>query len=478
MHPSTVEDIADVALLRSRALTRAKRFEEALEAASISVFSLDPDRAAATYLLQSMALARMERLSDAKSRLNLLKDVTALHRTVQAEIYLQHAYVAFKERDYSESRSFLVRSLGKADDIVLARAQEMVGYVNVAEEKYVEAARSFQQAMATLGASRHRDGHMELNIFCMSAALATERLDTDNLGAFDAAYERLRWPQDVGGMRFQAEQNLGMLHFVAGDMEAAWRHLSVALRFAGDDPAWKLMAHANLMMLHRTLGETFTATQHATTGAALLSKVDWTTAQPNRRGALFEYLTEAVRLDVPVDARILQPLASLPGAKSVKRDPGADRRFQAIYFTARGNVLGKSDGDRAVDLLNRALDAWIDLGYRYRIATTAMDLYRLTRNQEYLEIAMMETRANRSGFLSRTLREANRSENHGLADLSKAERRLLPAIIDGKSSAIIAEETGRAEQTIKNQIRSIYARLGVKTRVELVKLCNELGLVS
>ena len=476
--PKTVVEQADKALLRSRALTRAKKFEEALEAASIPVSSLDEDRVATSFLLQSMALARMGKLEESTTCLGRISDLSSLHRTVQAEIHLQYAYIAYVRADFQASRRSLVHGLLKADDIVLARAQEMVGYVNVAEEKYAEAARSFQQAMATLSTSRHRDGQLELNIFCESAALATERLDTGNTEAFDAAYERLRWPEDIEGMRFQAEQNLGMLHYVAGNMDKAWTHLSAALQFTAKEPAYRLIAHANLMMLHRTLGETFSATQHLRAGAEFLSEVDWLEAHPNRRGALFEYLIEGARLGEAMDRTALEPLRSLPGGRSVRRQKGVDRRFQAVHLTALGNVLAQSSVDRGVATLNRALDAWLELGYRFRISTTAMDLYRLTRNPQYFEIAAAQTNASRAGFLKDELKTVHRLESRGIANLTRAERRILPAVIEGKNAAQIARESGRAEQTIKNQIRSLFARLGVKTRFELLKVCVEFGLTG
>lgn len=52
--------------------------------------------------------------------------------------------------------------------------------------------------------------------------------------------------------------------------------------------------------------------------------------------------------------------------------------------------------------------------------------------------------------------------------LTTAERRIVRALLDGKSYAEIAQERGRSIRTIANQVSSVFRKLGVSGRGELV----------
>lgn len=62
----------------------------------------------------------------------------------------------------------------------------------------------------------------------------------------------------------------------------------------------------------------------------------------------------------------------------------------------------------------------------------------------------------------------------GYESLSKRERDILRLIIMGYGNAQIAEKLYLAEQTVRNYVSSIYAKLGVHDRFEIIRLGNEL----
>jgi DNA-binding NarL/FixJ family response regulator len=51
--------------------------------------------------------------------------------------------------------------------------------------------------------------------------------------------------------------------------------------------------------------------------------------------------------------------------------------------------------------------------------------------------------------------------------LTKRERDIVAAILDGCSNRGIAERLGTSEQTVKNQLSALYAKAGVSSRLEL-----------
>jgi DNA-binding NarL/FixJ family response regulator len=59
-----------------------------------------------------------------------------------------------------------------------------------------------------------------------------------------------------------------------------------------------------------------------------------------------------------------------------------------------------------------------------------------------------------------------------MPELSVAEREIVGALVEGRSNKEIAKERGTSHRTVTNQLRSIYEKLGVTGRIELVRRCT------
>lgn len=57
------------------------------------------------------------------------------------------------------------------------------------------------------------------------------------------------------------------------------------------------------------------------------------------------------------------------------------------------------------------------------------------------------------------------------AGLSPAEREVVLAVAAGQSNAEIAKARGTSANTVANQLRSIYGKLKISNRIELIRLC-------
>lgn len=65
--------------------------------------------------------------------------------------------------------------------------------------------------------------------------------------------------------------------------------------------------------------------------------------------------------------------------------------------------------------------------------------------------------------------------------LSTAESEVVRLLVAGESPDKIASARGKSVNTVRNQIRSVYKKLGVSTTAELTRLCfshPESGLVE
>lgn len=65
----------------------------------------------------------------------------------------------------------------------------------------------------------------------------------------------------------------------------------------------------------------------------------------------------------------------------------------------------------------------------------------------------------------------------GLFDLTAAEARIVRGIAAGKSVSELAQQHGVGKETVRSQIKSVFAKTGVHRQVELVRLVSGLSLI-
>ena len=61
--------------------------------------------------------------------------------------------------------------------------------------------------------------------------------------------------------------------------------------------------------------------------------------------------------------------------------------------------------------------------------------------------------------------------------LSRRERQVLAAMVEGKRASQIAEQLTISTDTVRTHIRNIFGKLEVHTRLEAVKVARAAGLV-
>jgi DNA-binding NarL/FixJ family response regulator len=58
------------------------------------------------------------------------------------------------------------------------------------------------------------------------------------------------------------------------------------------------------------------------------------------------------------------------------------------------------------------------------------------------------------------------------AGLSFAEQQVALGVVEGKTNAQIGQERGTSANTVANQLRSVFAKLRISSRLELVERCT------
>jgi DNA-binding NarL/FixJ family response regulator len=62
--------------------------------------------------------------------------------------------------------------------------------------------------------------------------------------------------------------------------------------------------------------------------------------------------------------------------------------------------------------------------------------------------------------------------------LTRREREIVAAILEGCTNRAMAQRFGVTEQTVKNQLTTLYDKVGVSSRLELALVALQKGLVE
>jgi two-component system, NarL family, response regulator LiaR len=161
-------------------------------------------------------------------------------------------------------------------------------------------------------------------------------------------------------------------------------------------------------------------------------------------------------------------------------DPDTARVGEAELFTslrlaapsARIVVLsGLDDTDRVVAAARLGADAWVPK--EASVAHVVQVLRGTCRGEGWFP-------PHHLGAVLRGLREDVRRHREGggpLAGLSGRERQVLLSMVDGLRGAEIATELGLSANTVRTHTHSLYAKLGVHSRLAAVSTARAAGLL-
>jgi DNA-binding NarL/FixJ family response regulator len=270
--------------------------------------------------------------------------------------------------------------------------------------------------------------------------------------------------------------NMSNIRLLEGRELEALEYLQRA-RAIAPCPALIAAVEVDLAAYHRLRGDRVTARDHLELARRHLGKTRWTDVNADQRMTLLEFAVEAYHLEPTAAGGPLMRFLSTDLKKRASLALERDGRVEAMELMARG-VVDAVAGRRASarSILLEAREAWARIGYRYREITTLLLLHDLTGSPDDLEEARRAVEvAPRSWLYAEA--EKRRQTETGPATLTPAERRVMLAICEGKTSKQIAAEFGRSFHTIRNQTLAVYQTMGVKTRAALVAECARLGLL-
>ena len=384
------------------------------------------------------------------------------------------ALLEWNERKTEVAEEIVLEHLPSARGINRCNLRQMLGWIEVARERYTIAGRHFAQALEIYAGESLQDEWIRWRLLQGISIIALETLD------FGLAPVEVSDDGEIGrdaraGATF-ALLNLGTLSLLEGREIDALERLQRARSLAPTRPLGAA-AEVDLATYHRVRGDRVSARDHLELARRMLSKSRWTEADADERMTLLDFAIEAYYLE-PTSAG--GPLMRFLSSDLKRRSSLAferDGRVTAMELMGRGVVeaiQGRRASARAI--LAEARDAWGRINYRFREIGTLLLEHDLSGRPEDLETARRAVEVAPRSWLYAEVEKRRQTET-GPATLTPAERRVMLAICQGKTSKQIAAEFGRSFHTIRNQTLAVYQTMGVKTRASLVAECARLGLL-
>jgi DNA-binding CsgD family transcriptional regulator/tetratricopeptide (TPR) repeat protein len=484
---------AEGILLHGRALLRMHRPADAerfLRSAVGTFHSVDGEctarmlHAVAVTLCDSpdAGLALLEKVAERAQRF-------AAHRAIGAEIAYYRALGNWTKRDLPAAAGF-ARAVEQAGlDVLAVRATLLLGFIAVAQERYLEGLETFRRALAAYRACRERDPNLAEQILVQLATLEAQLRSAAVSGSHREVSAR-RVPGDV----FRAPASLERCQVAwldawqyanDGDARGALHCMREAESVA-PAPAARVFALAGRAAISAAFGEIENAREHALYAARIAEDVDWQATHGEERFALVLLAEVLAPLDAAAAVRVLERFDAITSKLDDVHAAGTDPRKTALSAYVRGLVARRcGQSRRAHALLDEAYRGFRACGHLWRavlalIELDAASLEVSVPGEFYLDTAAQIVREHfPNSFLACRLGRWSGVYGDPLAvRLTPAQRQVLRYALDGYGAKEIASATGRSVKTIGNQLASLHEAFGVNSTLRLVAECHRRGLGS
>ena len=397
----------------------------------------------------------------------------------RAEAAYYRAWAAYAQRRLDDAERWIAESLDEAQGVTYARGLALSAWVTDARNDYPGAVRGFRLALAALRSGTERDDELAARILHELAMYASEFTDS-SLSAYYRAQQRgFAWPSSRLEDRFNAQLHDGLAFVNSGEIDAALDAFDSAEAVAVGRPVLAAQARLESAELFRLLGETTAAHRALRAAAGMLRAADWNDAGIAEHMGLLESALVAARLDPTTATEWLARYSAVP-----KNDLGWDAltgsaRVAATELHARGIVEAALGGKNGRTKLHQALEVWQGLGFRRRAAYAASDLSAAGESAGAELAAALLAKvpqhpllAQRTAGISASAQPAS-AALHG--EVSPAERKVLEALCAGSSVRQMAQAWDRSEFTIRNHLKRLFAKYGVRSSAALVAKAMRAG---
>jgi DNA-binding CsgD family transcriptional regulator len=414
-------------------------------------------------VLRGAALVALGRLDDGIATLRPAlgsgdEAVRSEARCELAEAYLR----AGRLDDVETVLSLFLDREGEREPHRAARGLALYGRMERARGRRVVAGRYFLDALSALERAEEPLHRLRNALLHNVAVVAVETLEPR---LFERVRARLATVDHIGPEHVAIQRVRVRGELLCGETERAW-DIAFATFVSSPPGIARVRALLGLALTARAGGERFTPARLTLAATDEGDHADWAQAGAEDRLVLLRLVGALAPLGGARAGALLRVYETLPAVPQALDEAAGLALARAAL--AQGNRAERTMLlEHAVRSARTAGNAWAEAEAALELASDG-DAAALRRADELTRPAPRSWLRRRYEALGRSL---------GPARLSPAERRVMDAICEGRSTADIAARFSRSKNTIRNQTRRVYEVMEVRTRSALVAKCAAAGLL-
>ncbi len=321
--------------------------------------------------------------------------------------------------------------------------------------------------------------HMEHRIRATQtlAALAREMFIPEALPVVERHLELVEWPSDFDIARFQTTKAVAWTKALQGDYFNAFRFLKQSASVA-PDAAWRTMAFCDRAYLARVRHQDLWFRQELSDAEESADLVVWEGREDESVIALLLLAELLAPLNAAQASAYLARFHTLTDIRNPRSLMRRDSRFEALVNYSTG-VVELELGNRkvAVSRLQAAMKAYEQVGFEWRAARAALNLYDATKKSTFLDLAENWLRQYGASWLREEL-GARRHASPQSSGLTPMRERVFRLLCEGKSNVEIASLLGITVSTVANHAKAVLKAFSVSSRHALVAEAMRRGMLS
>jgi DNA-binding CsgD family transcriptional regulator/Flp pilus assembly protein TadD len=386
-----------------------------------------------------------------------------------ADALFGKALLAWLEHEHRESESLMQAALEDPSPNNRARAHVLLSWIAVRRRDVGRQIKEMSSVLDVLERADEPDEYYRAKALLTLALLSRELPLHDESLRVRATYSAMRWAPGTKLPQFQTLRYIGWMDALQGDELAAFRSFRAASALAPSEH-WRVLCLTDRAYLARNTGERTFAQDVLHEAHELAQNLSWHETQREERSSLFVLAELFATIDPALSQKYLAQFRSLNTAVMLGISYDDDPRTRAFATYSAGKAMFElGEKEEAIAMLSEAREIFDAFHYGWRTALCALALYRATGDAAWLIEARGKIAPWPKSWIAREIAEAGDAGADSRL-LSKAQRRVLELLLEGKSNAGIAKSLERSPYTVRNHIAQLFRTYNVTNRTQLAGL--------
>lgn len=294
------------------------------------------------------------------------------------------ALAYYLQEDYASATIWIDRMLRSPDPVDRAQAYAHRSWV-AAKQEHLRAQlgdllTSLEEQEQAPEPDQYGLGHTLVALGSLCRELPVQ----EAIGPLRRASTLLRITDITAFPHFQLTRILGWIDALQGDELSAMRRWRVAEEHA-PSPFWRVFCLADRAYLARAMGRSQAARDILRSVHEHASQLAWSNTQDEERIILLTIAQLFAADDPALAQRYLAQFRSLRTEMHARIGWVGDRRMKALQLYPNGiALLQLGEREAAISMLEEAWHIFTSFEYGWRAALTALDLYEVTHEQQWL----------------------------------------------------------------------------------------------